>query len=473
MKSVLANIGFVMQISGIFIILPIIISFAYNETDATIGLFIAATSFSIFGFLLNALCERKELSFKQSATIIVLVFIILSFIGSIPYLYINITNSDVIGNITDSVFESASGFTTTGFSFIRNTSAVPRSIIFYRALTQFIGGIGIVLVLLAFFYPEEKLKEFSKSIGFHGTNHRIKNTFLLILLIYAIYCVFIVVISFLSGYHDILNLIAFSFAAISTGGFSPVNDIGPLVQNTFFGLMLMVGMVLGASNFLIMAGLLKRRFKQFMRSEVFVYMIMIIVAVSIVTIAFGMPLFDAAFHTISAMTNAGFMYLKIVEFPTSLKFLLTILIFIGGTSFSTAGGIKIWRFLLLFKAAKNTVNESITHQTRSVVLFDKIYSKQEIMQCLITIILMATTVIIASLIIVSYGYSLSDTVFEVSSAIANTGLTTGVASVSLAAELKWVFIAVMILGRVEVYSFFLMISRAKEPIQQQPPQVFH
>ena len=180
MRALLANMGFVLQISGIFIILPIILSFINNEMLATVALFITATIFLIVGFSFNAFCERRELSYKSSCALIVLVFVLLSIIGSIPYIYINISDGDMIQNITDSIFEAAAGFTTTAFSIIPDISTIPQSILFYRVLTQFIGGISIVLVLLAFFYPEAKLQDFAQGMGF-SKDQKIKKTFVVII----------------------------------------------------------------------------------------------------------------------------------------------------------------------------------------------------------------------------------------------------------------------------------------------------
>src|SRR3989338_1098180 len=107
MKAILANMGFVMQMSGIFILIPIILSFIFGETNATIALFVTATAFLAFGFVLNALCERKDLTFKESASLIVLVFVFLSIIGAIPYFYLGIFEGSIAEKITDSIFESA------------------------------------------------------------------------------------------------------------------------------------------------------------------------------------------------------------------------------------------------------------------------------------------------------------------------------------------------------------------------------
>ena len=199
-----------------------------------------------------------------------------------------------------------------------------------------------------------------------------------------------------------------------------------------------------------------------MKSEVPAYLIMMAIAITIVTLVFQLKLFDSVFHVISAMTNCGFMYLDVQGFPVNLKFFLSILMFIGGTSLSTAGGIKIYRFLLMFKVIRTSVRESVTQKGENITLFGREYTKQDIVQCLVTIGIMAITVLLASLAISSYGFSLSDSIFEITSAIANTGLTVNVATVHLAVEAKWLFIAVMLVGRVEVFSFLIMFSRAKE-----------
>jgi len=459
MKALLSNMGFVLQMSGIFIILPVILSFVFNETSATIALFLTATAFLVLGFMLNALCERRELTFKQSCTLIVLVFILLSLIGAIPYAYINIQKGDLLQNITDSIFESASGFTTTGYSVIPNLSAMPKSIIFYRGLTQFVGGIGIVLVLLAFFYPEAKLQEFSRGMGF-SKNQKIKKTFLLILFIYCTYTIVMIVSGFLLGYRDIINLTSFIFSALSTGGFAPITDITTVATQFPLNFILIISMILGATNFFVLAGLFKGKIKEFIKSEITVFIAIAIFSIFITTIFFHLSVFDSTFHIISAMSTTGFSYVTIQS--DSLKLFLVFLMFVGGASFSTAGGIKIYRFILLFKATKKAIVDSITEQDSTVRLFGKEYTNAEIIQSLALVILMIGIIFASSFIVSAYGFRPIDSIFETTSAIATTGMSAGVVGPSLALELKWLFVFLMILGRIEILAFLIMFSRAKE-----------
>jgi trk system potassium uptake protein TrkH len=458
----LANMGFILQVSGILIILPIIASFLLNETQATIALFITATTFLVLGFLTNSLCEKKEMSYKQSCTLIVFVFLTLSIIGSIPYLYVNVTSGDLIQRVTDSFFESVSGFTTTGFSIIPDLSVLPQSIILYRALTQFIGGIGVVLVLLAFFYPEAKLREFARSMGFGKNNHKIKKTFLFIIGINCAFTAVMVCLGYAFGYHNLINLASAIFSAVSTGGFSPVNDFASLLSQTPLNIILPVCMVFGASNIIVFAGLSRKKFREFFNSETTVLLVFITAATIILTLFYKLPSYDAGFHVISAMTTTGFSYLPLAGWADSLKLLLVSLMFIGGASFSTAGGVKIYRIVLLLKSVPTTVSYAVTGREIKVHLFEKDYENSEILQAAIMVFLTAALIVVSSSIVSYYGFNLVDALFECTAAVATTGLSVGIATPSLALELKWLFMALMLVGRVEIIVFLVMFSRVKE-----------
>ena len=465
-SALLANLGFVLQISGIFILLPIVVSFIFNETSATVGLFLAAIAFLAAGFLLNALCERKELSFKQSCTLIVLVFIVLSLVGSLPYFYFYLNTDVLTGNVlqlfSDSVFESTSGFTTTGFSVISDLSALPRSLILYRGLTQFVGGIGVVLVMLAFFYPEAKLKAFSRGMGF-GENPKIKKTFLLIISIYCTYTIAMVIIGFLFGFSDLVNLASFIFSALSTGGFAPVADITSAVTQPPLNFIIPLSMLVGATNFVLLAGLFKWKFKEFFKSEVTAFIILALSAIAVVIYFFKLSPYDATFHVLSSMSTTGFGYLPLQNFTDTFKLFIIGLMFIGGTSLSTAGGIKIYRLLLLLKSVKKATVDTITQRDSKLSLLGKEYTNPEILQAGALVFLTTALIFVSSLIVTSYGFSPVNAIFETTAAMATAGLSVGVITPALALPLKWLFIFLMLIGRVEVITFLVALSMTKEP----------
>lgn len=456
MRAVLANMGFVMQFAGVLIVIPIVVSFVLGETEASLALFITSLAFLILGFFLNSLCERKELSFKCSCTLIVLIFILLSVIGAFPYFYLNIFNGDIWSRISNSIFEAASGYTTTGFSVISNLNYLPASIRLYRSLTQFIGGIGIVFILLIFFYPEEKLKNFSRSLGLSENNH-IKKTFLVILLTYCLCAIALCSILFLFGQRDILNSVSFIFSALSTGGFSPVNDITSLAKTSALGYVLIGAMLLGAANFIVLAKLVKFKIKEFFMSEIPVFILLATVSCYLIKSVFNMPFFDSVFHTISAMSTTGFSYINLGGMQDSLKILFIFMMFIGGASFSTAGGIKIYRFFLIFKALGDTLRTMISGEEKPLTLFGREYSGEDVLAAMVTILLYIILIAGSAYVFLWHGFPLADSIFEVTSAISTTGLSVGIVNASLALNLKWVIIGLMILGRVEIIAFFIML----------------
>jgi trk system potassium uptake protein TrkH len=332
-------------------------------------------------------------------------------------------------------------------------------------MTQFIGGIGIVLVLLAFFYPEVKLQDFAKGMGF-SKDQKIKKTFLLIIITYVVYTIVMVIMSILLGYHDIVKAISFVFSAISTGGFAPISDITSIATTFPMNAVLVICMVLGASNFFIIAGLFKRRIKEFFTSETSVFLIMAIIAISITTIFFGLSGNAAVFHIVSAMTNSGFSYLSIAQFTDGFKLFLVFLMLVGGASFSTAGGIKIYRFVLMIKAVQKVAYERSTDREYPITLFGREYSNAAVIQAAVVVLLFIALIFFSTIIVSLSGFPFIDSLFETTSAAATTGLSTGIITPTLQLELKWLFVCLMILGRVEILAVFIMFSRTKIPTIQ-------
>src|SRR4030043_721308 len=177
-SRIYANLGFLLQIAGFLTILPIGIGLVFEETETVVALFLACVTFLGCGFLLNALCERKDLDFKSSNVLFLVAFILLPLIGAIPYVYIDpFTSISGLERFTNSYFESISGYTTTGFSFIVNADVLPKSLLVYRSLTELMGGVGIVFLLLAFFQSRRSLNHLGNTMGVDKVNGNLKKTF--------------------------------------------------------------------------------------------------------------------------------------------------------------------------------------------------------------------------------------------------------------------------------------------------------
>lgn len=124
-SRIFANLGFLLQIAGLLTVVPIGVGLYFNEVQSVVSLFLACVTFLGCGFLMNALCERKDLDFKASSVLLLAAFIVLPLIGAIPYVYNDPFNSaNVFDRFTNSYFDSVSGFTTTGFSFVANADVL-------------------------------------------------------------------------------------------------------------------------------------------------------------------------------------------------------------------------------------------------------------------------------------------------------------------------------------------------------------
>jgi trk system potassium uptake protein TrkH len=458
----LANMGFVLQLSGIFILVPIVVSFLLNETNATVALFISATAFLALGFMTNSFCEKKEMTYRQSCILVVSVFIILSLIGAIPYLYLSLPSSNMLQAVTDSIFESVSGYTTTGFSVIPDLSALPQSIILYRGLTQFIGGLGIVIVLLSFFYPEAKLREFAKSMGLNNGEHKIKKTFLVIVGLYCTFTFAMILIGYLWGYHDLINLSCMVFAAISTGGFTPIADVSQLLAQTPLNVIIPLSMIFGSTNLLLFTHIRQRKFKDFLNSQIVVFLIVTLISAFLVYYFYNIELYSSWFQVVSTMSSTGFAIMPLQNLNSSVLMLFIGLMFIGGSSFSTTGGIKIYRFLVMLASVKKAATYSVTGKDEKVHVLGKSYLNSEVVQIAVLVFLSALLIFISSLVVSFYGFDPLATIFECTSAFGTTGLSMGIVGPGLAVELKWLFMFLMLVGRVEILSLLVIFTKGKE-----------
>jgi trk system potassium uptake protein TrkH len=193
------------------------------------------------------------------------------------------------------------------------------------------------------------------------------------------------------------------------------------------------------------------------------------VSIALVAGVFGLSVFDSAFHVISAMSTTGFSYIPIQNFSESLKLFLVFLMFVGGASFSTAGGIKIYRFVLLMKGAQKSVAESVTEQdSGGIKLFGREYTNRDILQAAIAVLLAIVLIFVSTLIVMHYGFPPMDALFETTAAVSTTGLSAGIVNFSLAIELKWLFIVLMLLGRVEIFAFLVVFAKEKPAVDPKP-----
>jgi trk system potassium uptake protein TrkH len=417
--------------------------------------------------------------------------VLLSLFGSIPYIYVNPFPPEQ-GPATlfiNSFFESASGFTTTGLSFISFPEELPKSFDLYRSYTQYIGGLSFVYLIVAFFYPERKLMHIRGMIG--GGNLKVRQLILTIGVIFSFYAIILIFFLYLSGQVDILFSLTLIFSTVTGGGFVP-SSTALDSQNNLELTTLMIGMIISALPFVFHYAIFsKKMHTTSVRPELFLYTGIIVICVIIFyfvlsnTLEVQSELMTSVFHVISAATNSGFQFLDIAQISIEAKMVLIVAMLIGGTAFSTAGGIKVGRLLHIVQkvTGKKFTSENSGGSISAVASpYNKRYltieskptkikEEEKIFNEAIYVIVLFIAVSLITGIIISHidKENFLDSLFDSVSALTTTGLSTGITSVEMDPISKIVLIINMIVGRFEIITIiYLFVKISKKRQQSQP-----
>ena len=484
-KPIWGNLGFILQFAGLLFIGPAMLAISLGELESAAGIFLCITFMFVTGFVLNAYGEKTPMNLRQASVLMVSSFILLSFFGSIPYMYVNPFYKDIdpFSLVVKSFFESASGFTTTGLSQIMHPQDLPKSFDFYRSFTQWIGGLSFVYLIMAFFYPEKKLAHMKSMIG--GVALRLKQLLLTIAVIFTIYTVVLTTLLYLFGYESAIYNLSLIFSAITGGGFVP-SSTALNIQDTAQMFVLMAGMIISALPFAFHYAIFSKEMHTTkMRPEIYTFLA--IIAVSIVVFYFliastdfsSKPMF-AMFQVISASTNTGFQFIEMSVLSDEGKILLIIIMLIGGTAFSMAGGIKVGRILQIVQkiTKKKFVADASTKSISGVSSrynnqahnkyepkSEKIKEEKTFREALLIIVLFIVVSFATAIILwVVEQKGFLNSLFESVSALTTTGITTGITSPTMSNISQISLIFNMIAGRFEIIAivyFFLEISKRK------------
>jgi len=490
-KPIFGNLGFILQFAGFLFIGPATLAALMGEAVSAVGIFLCVISMSVTGFVLNSYGERLPMNLKQASFLMVSSFVLLSLFGSIPYMYVNpfLDKNEPLSLFLNSFFESASGFTTTGLSFIALPEELPKSFDLYRSFTQYIGGLSFVYLIVAFFYPERKLRHIRGMIG--GGNLKVKQLILTIGVIFSAYAIVLFIFLYLSGQADTLYSVSLIFSTVTGGGFVPTSTAIES-QNDLELTTIMIGMIISALPFVFHYAIFsKKMHTTSVRPELFLYLGIIVTFIVIFYFAFihtvevQSELMTSIFHVVSAATNSGFQFINISEISIEAKLILIIVMLIGGTAFSTAGGIKVGRLLHIIQkitgkkfttdnsggsisAVASPLNKKyiVTNESRSIKL-----KEEKIFNEAIYVVILFISVSLITGMIISHTdkENFMDSLFDSVSALTTTGLSSGITSIDMEPLSKIVLIINMIVGRFEIITIiYLFLNISKKRLQLQP-----
>ena len=340
-------------------VFPIIISIIFEDgaLDIFIKTLIGVSSIGILGLLLTRNIEN-DLSQKDGFVIIVMFWMVLSIAGSVPFYLSGMS-------MIDSFFESMSGITTTGASVISNIDVLPESLLFYRQLLQWMGGMGLIVLaiavmpLLGIGGGQIYKTEIPGAMGEQKLTPRIKETAQALWSIYLGLTVICALLYYISG-MSMFDAISHSMSTVAIGGFSTHNESIGFYNSFSIELICMVFMLLSAFSFTLhYFALYKRKPLKYLYDpelRFFVGIIFLIFALAVIISVVSNNITaneikNIAFHTVSMVTTTGFTVSNSSDWPFSLSFLLLVGAFIGACSGSVGGGIKTWRVMIMINHA--------------------------------------------------------------------------------------------------------------------------
>lgn len=358
-------LGYVLKIEGFLMLLPCVVAVIYREKIGVCFLSVAMLCMILGVVMTHRKPQSTVFYLKEGCVITALSWIFLSLFGCIPFVI-----SGEIPSFTDALFETISGFTTTGASILSEVESLSHCSLFWRSFTHWIGGMGVLVFLLAIVPMSggshiNLMRAESPGPSVGKLVPKVKHT---ARILYGIYLALTVleIIFLLTGGMPIFDALTTSFGTAGTGGFGIKND-SLMSYSTYIQWVVTVFMILFGVNFNAYYFILFRNFKKaFSMEEVRCYFIIILAAIGIIfmeVIDISANAFDAltkvAFQVGSIITTTGFSTADFNMWPQTSKTILVLLMFIGACAGSTGGGIKVSRFLVLFKTIVKELNSYI------------------------------------------------------------------------------------------------------------------
>lgn len=472
--AIVRILGRLVVIEALLMLLPLAVCLIYGESDWR-GFAVAVGAAALTGGVAELSVRRGGTSIRSREGFIItaLVWVVFGLFGMLPFML----SATPLG-FTDAMFEVISGFTTTGASMITDVEAQSHGILFWRAFTQWIGGLGIIFFMLAV------LPELNKATGIsmfnaeatgitHGKLHpRIRQTALSIWGVYASLTVVSILLLW-GGPMNLFDSICQTFAAIATGGFTTRNDGIAYWHSDYAMIVLTVVMFVAGLNFMLLYLVWRKNIREFIGNDVFKAFTGVVVVVYLLFLVSALLrgeemtldnlLVYPLFHIVSAVTSTGFSITGAEGWGPFALFLTMLLMTCGACSGSTSGGIKIDRVAVMWRNFINEIRKTVFPKRTYVVSINGSALHNSLVSRISAFVsLYLLTIVVASAFVTLFGYELTDSLFMVISCIGCNGLGYGVTGAEgsfalLPAAVKWMLVWVMLVGRLELFTFLVLL----------------
>lgn len=459
------DLGKLMMLIGIMTLVPIVVlPFYISEAKYFFAFFIPSFASLASGFCVSCLPKKKYVhegftyNIKRGSLTVLFAWFYGILLGSVPFLFLGNMN------FMQALFESASGWTTTGFTVV-DVTAIPHIFLFHRSFMQFCGGMGFVLMMITIIQNKYSMSLYT----FEGHNDQLSpsviKTARTIFILYSSMFAVGTLLYIICG-MPLFESVNHCMSALSTGGFSTkAGSIGEYNSVLIEAVTVLI-MLLGMTNFAVLVLLTKRKFKQAAKvSELRFTGILLLVVIPLVAFglffglsnSFGEAVRHSIFNVVSILSTTGFSTVSYIGFPAFPLFVLFLIMFIGGGIGSTAGGIKINRVYLLFRGAGINIRSRLSPNNRVMdAYYYRAQGKTKIDDALLkdtyvfSFLYFLTFVVSAALLCASENKGILESVFEAASLSGTVGVSMGVFSPASNIWTLAVGIIGMVIARLEI-----------------------
>jgi trk system potassium uptake protein TrkH len=454
-------VGSLLKYFALAYILPLSVAIYDGKGEWPIYLYALLLTLVIGLILEFAFRTDREIERLDGFTIVAFTWLLIPVFGMIPYLFLGL-------HPLDALFETVSGFTTTGASILVKVEALPRSALLWRSLTQWLGGMGVIALFIAIL-PRLGVGG-SQLFDLEATGPmperlrpRFATTARMLWTIYVAFTVAEIVLLYFLARLPLFDSICISLTTLSTGGFTPTSAGIGGYGNPLADYIIIVFMFLGGTNFLIHYGLFRGNFKILKDEEFRLYVIILLAATGLLVISQGLGSYRAAlFQATSIMTCTGFATANFATWAFGGQMVLLTLMFIGACGGSTGGGLKVSRVLTLIKHTGVMMRRAISPKAVIPLKYNRRPLADGVVRDVISFVFLYFLVAIAATVALSFlGLNLPTSLSAVATCLANCGPGLGAVGPSsnfafLPAAAKSILIVTMWLGRLELFTIFMI-----------------
>ena len=478
-RMVFRTMGALLLIEAVFMTLALGVSLWYGEADSDVFLFstIVTLLAGVIGLLIGRRAESR-MGEREGYLIVAMVWVVFSAFGLLPY-YL----SGQVSSFTDAWFESMSGFTTTGATIIPDLEVITHGLLFWRSLTQWIGGMGIIVLSIAILpiFGLNGMQLYAAEVSgltYEKVSPRIADTAKMMWSIYVLLTVTEVAALWLCG-MDVFDAVCHSFSTIATGGFSTHNNSLEYYDSAAIHYTVTFFMFISGINFVLLIYLLRGKARNFFQDEelrwysvaVLVFAVMLTVGLYIARpgwtgVQMERAFRDSIFTVISSMTSTGYTISDYMYWPVVAWVVIFFLMLTGACAGSTAGGIKWVRLAIILKNGVAEFQRRIhPNAIIPVKLNEKNVPQQTINNIMAFLIFYIFIIVVTVIIFCATGVNFDESIGAAVSAIGNVGISIGqFGPAGTYAEFpmvaKWVMSFVMLVGRLEIFTVLLLFTRA-------------